>query len=199
MPKPLPAFEDWKAPWENSEEDFDADRAKRFIYDLMNEKVRHQNLRDRQKATIAELREEIDAGEGLSSKKERGEDTSKDRASSDAAGQDRDSSDLAHENDLLKVRLETGLSEKAARRLVGDTYDELLADAKDYMQEHGIATSDDGEAGDGEDQGDEGSQPPSESVNLRRAPRRAATKTGLGDNQDAEKPPVPSDYGELFV
>lgn len=48
------------------------------------------------------------------------------------------SADLQAENDKLKIQLQTGLNDRQVARLVGDTLEEKLEDAKAYADETGV-------------------------------------------------------------
>ena len=48
------------------------------------------------------------------------------------------SADLQAENDKLKIQLQTGLNDRQVARLVGDTLEEKLEDAKAYAEETGV-------------------------------------------------------------
>lgn len=199
----MPKYEEWQAPWERASEPLDPERAKRFFYDFFVEKDNHKKRRD---SLIEERDEALKENADLSATLERykgkaSAETGVTEPSGSTKQQDDsesegsvDTSALARENALLKVRLETGLTERQAARLVGDDYDALAADAKAYMEEHGIARSEDSED-DGDKDGDKDTetQPSEPKPDLRRAPRRAGSKTGVGDDRSTEPTPKPSD------
>lgn len=127
----LPAYTDWKAPWEVSGEDFDADTARKLIYNLTSE-------RDTQKESAITARTELrEAGQKVAA------------AESDLAalqtqvddltrGAD-ESRSLTTENLRLKVALDKGIAGKDLKWLTGATEDELNANADELVERFGAA------------------------------------------------------------
>lgn len=75
--------------------------------------------------------------------------------------------------DRLRVALATGLTEQQAARLVGNTYEELLADGRSYARDMGIASGEDDLRYD--DPSDDGEMPSG-------VPARQGFRTDLGGN-----------------
>jgi hypothetical protein len=153
----FPKFEDWQPAWEKAGEDFDEDAARKRIYDLEKDKhTRGEKLSERD-AEIKTLKDEnAELVKTAATSKREGETETQrlERELADAKTKLDEAAASTRANDLLKVRLETGLSEKQVSRLTGDDFDALLADAKEYAEENGIALKGD-EPADDEPGGDE--------------------------------------------
>lgn len=178
----LPAFEDWKAPWKD--EDFDAEKAKKLIYDLHKDKETLFTELDAKATEIEDLEDEADAleakvntaskpgGEGpkegesdalaalrreIAELKAAGTEKPKTRREIREAKQAEQ--DKGGDSDLTaekyRIALEKGLSATDARRLVGSTVEELEADADKFLEEHGT-----GQAGSGQQGASKGGQAP---------------------------------------
>jgi hypothetical protein len=142
---PLLKFEDWIPPWK-SDDEFDAARAAKLIYDLHVDKDALQGrvaaVEGEKKELEGKVREfeTKDLSEVDRLKREL-EETKNSKPTSDPL-------DVAR----LRLALEHGLTENQAKRLVGSTPEELAADAVAYKEEHGL----------GKEQGSEtGERPPS--------------------------------------
>lgn len=137
----FPKFEDWQAPWEKSDETFDEDLARKRIYDLEKDKSVKTDKVTEAAETIKTLKaENAELTKASETAKREGETETQrlERELADSKAKLEESAKSTRENDLLKVRLETGLSEKQVSRLVGDDFDALLADAKEYAEENGV-------------------------------------------------------------
>lgn len=137
----FPKFEDWQAPWEKAGDDFDEELAKKRVYDLEKDKhTRGEKLSERD-AKIKELEgENSELTKAAATAKRDGETETQrlERELAEANTKLEATAADARKNDLLKVQLETGLSEKQVSRLTGDDYDALLEDAKAYAEENEI-------------------------------------------------------------
>lgn len=195
---PLPKFEDWKRPWKD--EEFDADKAAKLIYNLHVDK---QDLSAKIEAKDAELEEveaeleettakvtaledkdlpEIDRLKRENERLRNGE--AKPKKESKAKAEDDDADLLAEK---YRIALEKGLSAKDARRLVGKTVEELEEDADAFLEEHGTGEA---EGGAGEKKtGKEGQAPPSQ---------RPKVKVRTGTSGDDVDPDAGLDPGALF-
>jgi len=160
MPK-LPEFKDWKAPWEKSETEFNADVARKFIYDLHKDaekltdqvsELKSSNTELQTKVTEAERANETDAEKAAREKAE--------LESRLASASDKDL-DIAR----LELALEHGLTKSQAKRLVGKTPDELKADAEELIADLGLKKDDDANDGGGEDQTPNGRVRPARILN----------------------------------
>ncbi|HLT40001.1 MAG TPA: hypothetical protein VK034_27160 [Enhygromyxa sp.] len=132
----FPAFELWQAPWEKKGEEFDAETAKKFIYNLQKEadtaKGTRATERQADKDRISELEtkvqqfEEKDLTEVERLRKEI------ERLKAPAEGpKGNDDLDRAR----LEIALDKGLTLQQSKRLAGTTREELEADADAYKAE----------------------------------------------------------------
>lgn len=159
MPK-LAKFEDWTPPWGKDDSDFDAEKAKKRIYDLLHDK---ETLQDKVATVEAErdtAKSERDAAKAAAESKAREGETEVDRLKREngelqqkvekieKAGQEPSIETLQ-----LRVALRKGLDETQAKRLIGKTEAELEADADDLIKSFGFEGAgddeDDGKGGDG--------------------------------------------------
>lgn len=162
----FPKFEDWTPPWEKRGEDFDADTAAKFIYNLQRdadaEKAKRTKLEADHQTEVTKLTEERDELQGKVTEHEEAELSEVERlrkqverlqAKPDTSSTKKDGDNL--EAARLRIALNKGLTEKQAARLVGDTAEALEADADAYIEEHGLSGSGD-ENEPGEDPDDNG-------------------------------------------
>jgi len=180
----LPAFADWKRPWK--EEEFDADKAAKLIYNLHKDKEELSEAkatlvteRDELKGKVQEFEDkDLSEVERLRKENERLKE-----APPKVATKGQGSSDDTLRADRLEIALEKGLTKAQAARLVGSTRDELEADADAYIEEHNLG----GNAGNG---GKGGQAPPSQ-----RAKVTTGTKQRKEDDVD---PDADLDPGALY-
>lgn len=143
---PVPKLEEYRAPWETEageDAEIDKGKLKKYIHGLLTDK-------DRLQATVTEITTERDTlkTEKDAAAREGESETDRLKRENDelkaAAGK-------APEKDLeimrLNVALEKGLSKVQAKRLVGNTEEELAADADALMQEFGGSGNTDGDEG----------------------------------------------------
>lgn len=157
---PLPdKFEDWTAPWKAGE--FDEEAAARLVFNTEKklEKAKASN------ATLRSEKAEVDealatATAQLAAKP--GDESAKDGKISELTtelaklkkdGRPEDAALITR----MRVAMEHGLTEKDARRLVGDTPEELAEDAAELAERLGIKAGDNTD-----DAGDTGGRPPVE-------------------------------------
>lgn len=141
----LPSFEQWKAPWEASGEEFDAERAKRHFYNLLSDKERRDER-------IVSLTVERDAvADELAVLK----------AKSGSKGDQFDA-----DRYRLELAIDHRLTRSEAKRLVGSTKEELDADVPELLKSLG-RKADGGEGGEGGKGGEAGSGQGSEGAPLR--------------------------------
>lgn len=141
----FPTLEEWKTPWEEKGEGVDPDKVKAFVY---AEKKRAHEAAEDLKAAKAEkkaLETQVAELEDAVAKHERANESAEEKAKREAreredsdAKRDKEVADLRRELAQTKVQAETGLSEAQIGRLKGDTVEELLADAKAFMEEAGL-------------------------------------------------------------
>lgn len=179
---PLPKYEDWKAPWEKEDGsgEFDAEKARKFIYDLKVSEDRLQGTVRTKDATISTLTSEKDEAQNKLNEKLREGESETDRLKRENA-ELKEKAAKAPETDVdrlrLEVALEKGITGTRWKRLVGSTRDELEADADALLTEWGGA----GDTGGGDDDGE---TPP------RQKPTRVVNP---GDPKPEDAPPVDFD------
>lgn len=191
--KEFPKFEDWQAPWEKSDTDFDADAAKKAIYKLTRQAHIDAEKHQQELTTVrGELETEKGAKADLQKKVNEAEDAkitdAQERANAQLkrelaelkelitggaapeAGKEKETPQGVTEADRLRVALELGLTEKQAGRLQGATLEELRTDGQAYAEDLGLEVDpmgyDDG-------QGDPSGMPS-------RVPSRSGYRTDLG-------------------
>lgn len=165
---PLPKYEDWTPPWK-VDDDFDAEKAKRLIYNLHVDKEGLQTrlsetttARDEATSKLAE-HETKDLSEL--------ERVQRELAEMKAAPPKVDDTALAR----YEIALDKGLTRAQAKRLVGTSREELTADADAYIEEHGLNT----------DREPEGTRPPT-----RRPQTRLSTGLAAGDEDEGSNDPA---------
>lgn len=160
----LPKFEDWTPPWKEGE--FDAEKAKKLIYDLHNDKQSLFKVIDERDAEIENLEDEADEADAKAAAAAQGQQQGKPGEESEIAQLRREIADLKAGNaekpksrreqreerkaaekagseggdltaEKYRIALEKGLSAADARRLVGNTVEELEADADTFLADHG--------------------------------------------------------------
>lgn len=141
MPK-LPKFEEWQAPWEKNKTDFNAETAKKLIYDktLDLEKANDAHAEKVTSLTTenAELTTKVTeftkAGETAAEK------TAREAAEAAKKAQEQAVADATKTTDLkiarLEVAVEKGLTADDMKRIVGSTKEELLTDADVFIAEY---------------------------------------------------------------
>lgn len=206
----LPAFEDWTPPWKV--EEFDAEKAKKLVYDLHKDKETLFAELDTKATEIEDLEDEADELEakvaaasktGAEAPKE-GEDqiaalrreiaelkagaTEKPktrREIREAKKAEQETGDNGSmEAAKYRIALEKGLSAADARRLVGKTEEELEADADKFLEEHGTGSTGSGQQGAGKG----GQAPPSQ---------RPKAKVKTGTAADGAEEEI-TDPGKLY-
>lgn len=137
MPK-LPKFEEWKAPWETAGTEFDAEKAKKRIYDLLSDKEVAAEKHTTDLATLTtkntELQKTVD--EAASANLTAAEKLEKEKNDLQAKLTDAGEKDL--EVARLTIALDKGLTASQAKRLVGKTVAELQADATQLTDDLGL-------------------------------------------------------------
>jgi hypothetical protein len=151
----LPKFEDYKAPWEvdlkeGDEPTFDFEKGKRYLYNVLSDKEKAQNtlvdvtaerdtLKSEKEAAAREGETEVDR-----LKRER------DEALAEAKKAKETPEGPTPAELRLTVALEKGLTAVQAKRLMGNTKEELEADADELVASFGGAgTGDDDDEDDG--------------------------------------------------
>lgn len=139
MPK-LPKFEEWKAPWETAGTEFDADKAKKRIYDLLLDK---ETSHEKHEAQVAELTTknaglETEVTEFKKAGETAAEKSAREAAESAQKAQEKALADAQKASDLriarLEVAVEKGLTTEDMNRIIGSTKEELQADADEFLK-----------------------------------------------------------------
>lgn len=134
------ALEDWKAPWEGEGKEIDPARAKIFAHKLL---VRAESLETElasERAKTSELQTKVTAFETKDMTEIERLKHELEEARKAPKGSDKTSLDaileVAAED---KVNLTPAQMRAAAKRVSGSTFEELLADAREFIEESGWA------------------------------------------------------------
>lgn len=156
MPKLPGSVEDWQAPWETAtgETEIDKDKLKRYLFNLLGDK---EKLQERLTETSTErdtlkTAAEAAARQGETTEQRLERELKELKATVDGTAKGEDGGDLAKENLRLKVAIEKGLNKAQLKRLMGDTEEEMLADADELLSSfgsHGDSTEGEGGLEDG--------------------------------------------------
>ena len=155
----VPSLKDFKAPWESETGETEIDKAvlKKYIHNLITDKAKAQDGRDEAVAKVStleaerdEYKEQVESKDPDSGKKiSRLEaDLEKAKAALAKAEARADRAEVAHEKNLTPAQ---------AKRLQGETKDELAADADEIIELFGGAgKNDDDDEGDEDDEDQNG-------------------------------------------
>lgn len=157
MPKLAAKFEDWTWPWTKGE--VDEEKAARLIYQLKQERESLQESKTSLTAQVETLTEEKAtltdkvAAAGSNDSEKDAEIATLKKANRELTGQvgkslPKDQLTIAK----LELALDNGFTKTQARRLVGETQEELEADAEELKKDLGLDKTDDSGSG-GDDQG----------------------------------------------
>lgn len=151
MPKLPEKYEDWTAPWGDGE--IDPDKAGRLLFNALTNveklKVDKSDLRDK----LSESETKVADLEAAATAKP-GDEGAKDAQITELTRkvQKLEKDGRTQDQDLLRryeAAMEHGLTAKDAKRLVGDSLDELLEDAAELAERLGTGKKDDEGDGDG--------------------------------------------------
>lgn len=138
MPKLAP-FAEWKAPWETAGTEFNAELAKKRIYDLLSDKEvaaeKHTTELTALTTKSTELQKTVD--EVNSKNLTEAQKLEKEKKDLEDKLNARDTADEKLKVSRLELALEHGLTKAEAKRLVGSTEEELKADAITLLEEQG--------------------------------------------------------------
>lgn len=142
----------------NLSDDLDPTRLTSYVLGLMNDKIKAQNARD------AAAEEKQTAEDRIAELEDAGADAAKvDDRIKDLQKENRELKKNAEKpserEQRLEVAIEKGLTVKQAERLRGNSLDELLADADEYLAEVG-GSKKDGESGEEDGGSSEPKAPP---------------------------------------
>lgn len=137
---PLPKFEDWKAPWEKNEGDeIDAEKAKAFIYSLLQREEKALAAADAAKKSLETVQSEKDALQKTIDDKAREGESETERLQREMAELQKRLDEKPKGDDIetirLRVALDKGLTLSQAKRLVGTTEEEILADVEELLKD----------------------------------------------------------------
>lgn len=144
----LAAFEDWSATWDEKHPEFDAEKAKKLIYNLERDK---ENLKA-EKATVATERDTVKSE--LSAIKAKDE-TENQRLTRELEEARKNPPKAVNKLEILLARgaekeLTVAQINAAARYVSGDTADEIEKNFDDYVTDHNlVAAEGDGKNGKG--------------------------------------------------
>lgn len=128
----FPKLEDWKAPWDDGE--IDAEKAKSFAYSI--KKTAHE-AEEKAKADLKERDDALAVYKKAEEDASRENETVTDKLQREIKelGEKLAKADNPRDKLILEVALDKGLTKKQASRLVGDTLEELEADAEEFLKE----------------------------------------------------------------
>jgi len=121
-----------KPPW-GSDEDFKPDTAWRLIQNLRGDVEKLKATKAERDDLAAKVKEYEDAGK-----------SDAERRDEQLASTTKERDSLKNENARLRVALDLGLTASQAKRLVGETEDELRADAEELLKDFGGSKKDAG-------------------------------------------------------
>ena len=131
-------FEDWKAPWEKDGSEFDAEKAKKLLYNLYGDK---EALEAKVKTVTGErdtFKTKVDEFET----KDLSEIDRLKRENEQLKSKPVEDTETKLENARLKLAIDNGLTVAQARRLIGTTPEELEADLPNLLEDLGPRKSD---------------------------------------------------------
>lgn len=194
--KPLPKkVEEWKAPWEvhpetgedvpEDEQEIDRDRLKKYLFGLLTDKARLQTTNSETAAKIEELERAVAEAPDAAALATLQTQLADARRQAAEAAKGPGAQALKFE-----IALEKGLTKAQARRLVGETREELEADADELLADLGVRQQQSGK----EDPPDEGGEPDGRSQ-----PRnRFANPQDPKPNAGKDKLPSPEEVMKLY-
>ena len=149
----LPKFEDWKAPWEvdlkeGDEPTFDFEKGKRYLYNVLSDKEKLQEKVTSTEAAKADIQKKLD--EKLREGESEADRIKRERDELQKKLEDASKTDV--EKLKLQVALDKGLTAFQAKRLVGETKEDLEADAEEILQNMGPAKKEKEEEEEGPDE-----------------------------------------------
>ncbi len=136
----VPKLADFKAPWESEQGEVEIDKPKlrTWIHNLLTDKAKAQDARDAEAEKVKtveaerdQLKSEVDVKDPDASKKIAKAEKERDDAKAEAA-----KANLRA--DRIEIAVEKGLTPAQASRLIGETKEELEADADKLIEDLGI-------------------------------------------------------------
>lgn len=151
---PFPEFADWKSPWDDSQEPFDAERARKYVYDVQKERETTKEELTTAKQTVTQLTSDRDAlATKVTALEADGSDVTQLKSQLAELQTQLDQQQAATRQTWLDaVKTEFGLTDKQVKKLDGDDLEALRTDAIETFGEP--TPNDDGE--DDKDKPDDG-------------------------------------------
>lgn len=179
----LPKFEDWKAPWEKHDEEFDPEKGRKFLYSLLE---REEKAKAEAAEALTQRDEAVSQRDALQQKvddESRKDETETQRLQREKADLERQLAEKPKGDPAevlkLKVALDKGLTLVQAKRLVGETEEELQKDADELLASFGSKGKEPEE------------EEPEDRNTVRRQPRRQSNpldpEDGRGGRFDVDK------------
>lgn len=158
--KKLVPLDEFELTW--TAEEYDHEQAKKFIHSLLGQVENRETDLEAANAKVAAVEAERDSYREQANKAEKSdpEEIARLKKELTETRTKLDTYDVeAHPKFVrLKVQAETGLSESDMKRIVGDTYDEMLADAEEFKKTY-VASSGESEGEEDSDRGNPGGTP----------------------------------------
>ena len=158
----LPKFADWTPPWGEDAEDIDPDRLAKYIHGLLSDKEKLTGRVEAADEKVTEVTAERDeAVKALAEADAKGADEKLAAATKRAEKAEADLKEAQALSLRYGVALDEGLTKVQAKRLLGNTEEELKADAEELVESFGGS----GKASDEEDEEDEEGKVPTRTPN----------------------------------
>lgn len=185
---PFPKFEDWKSPWDKSGETFDAERARKYVYDVQKERSDTNDELTTAKQTVATLTAEKS---GLETKvatleKDGGDTAALKSQIADLQTKLDQAAEQSRAAMLAAVKEEFGLTDKQAAKLDGDDLEALRTDARETFGDP-VAEEAGGDGEDDEEESDDDKEeetPPTPAPVKRTAPPVSAPRRRVKNGGD---------------
>lgn len=157
---PFPKFEDWQSPWDKSGETFDAERARKYVYDVQLERENSKEELTTAKQTVTTLTAEKSALETkvATLEKDGGDVAALKSQIADLQTKLDQAAEQSRAAMLQAVKEEFGLTDKQAAKLDGDDLEALRTDARETFGDP-VENEDEGEEEDEEIEEDEETPP----------------------------------------
>ena len=139
----LPKFEDWQAPWEKHDEEFDPEKGKKFLYSLLEREEKAKAGEAEAVKTRDEAVAQRDALQKQVEDKSREGESEADRLKREKAELEQRLADAEKPKGdpvevlRLQVALDKGLTLVQSKRLLGSTKEELEQDADELLASFG--------------------------------------------------------------
>lgn len=178
----FPTYEDWTPPWEKEDKEFDADVARKLVYNLSASVDKSKGKSEEHDEQLKEYESALEKYREKEKEAERANETEVEalkRKNTELEEKAKaGTAETARENLLLKVRLDKDLTESQVKRLSGDTLEELLADADEYLKDVAPPSN--------EEEGNEGDDDGSGDGVLDRQPRVRETLVNTNESAGSE-------------